>query len=193
VRGFITFAFFGTDVYVTLTLTDVHRASTALAGERDTGGTITWTTGAWVQERLVNRIGPRVLVRTGALLVALGIVGMIVVARAEVPVATAVVAWAIAGLGMGLSYSPISLVVLGEAPTGGEGMATASLQLCDTLGVALGTGVGGAIVAAGDALGWSTGSALSLAFVVCTVFALAVVSASVRLPRLPAAAVGAAH
>ena len=42
-----------------------------------------------------------------------------------------------------LSYSPVSLVVLAEAPVGGEGTASASLQLCDVLGIALGTGVVG--------------------------------------------------
>ena len=47
-------------------------------------------------------------------------------------------AWGVAGLGMGLSYAPLSLVVLAEAPEGAEGTASAALQLCDTLGVRLG-------------------------------------------------------
>ena len=119
---------------------------------------------------------------SGLLLIAAGIGLMIVVAEFEVPVALAVLAWAIAGLGMGLSYSPISLVVLAEAPEGGEGTATAALQMCDTLGVALGTGVSGAIVALGAALEWERGTALTVAFVLCGTVALATAVAAMRLP-----------
>ena len=50
----------------------------------------------------------------------------------------AALAWAVAGLGMGLGYAPLSLVVLAEAPPESQGVATAALQLSDVLGTALG-------------------------------------------------------
>ena len=100
----------------------------------------------------MHRVGPQTFVRVGLLVIACGIGLMIVVARFAVPTAIAVLAWGVAGLGMGLAYASLSLVVLAEAPAGAEGMASAALQLCDTLGVALGTGVAGAIVAAGASL-----------------------------------------
>jgi MFS family permease len=181
-RGIATFAFFGTDAYVSLTLTSVHGTSTSMAGLPLTAAALTWTVGAWTQERFVMRVGPRTFVRVGLLVIACGIGLMIVVARADVSVAVAVVAWAVGGLGMGLSYAPVSLVVLGEAPADNVGSATASLQLNDTLGVALGTGTTGAIVAAGAALGWTDGATLSLAFLVCIAFALFGAVAATRLP-----------
>ena len=46
--------------------------------------------------------------------------------------------WAVGGFGIGLAYSPVSLIVLGEAPSGQEGAASSSLQLAETLGVAPG-------------------------------------------------------
>ncbi|HTL87085.1 MAG TPA: MFS transporter [Acidimicrobiia bacterium] len=187
-RGIITFAFFGTDAYVTLTLTSLHSTSATLAGIALTAATLTWTSGAWIQERRVNRVGPRAFVRTGTLVIAAGIALMIVVAQFDVPIVVAVLAWGLGGLGMGLAYAPLSLIVLAEAPAGGEGMASASLMLCDTLGVALGTGASGAIVAAGDALGWSKSSTLTIAFVMCGVVALLATAAAVRLPRRLAAA-----
>ena len=64
-----------------------------------------------------------------------------------VPVAVGVAGWAVGGFGIGLAYSPISLIVLGEAPSGQEGAASSSLQLAETLGVALGAGLGGVLVA----------------------------------------------
>ncbi|HWS46070.1 MAG TPA: MFS transporter [Acidimicrobiia bacterium] len=181
-RGLATFAFFGTDAFVSLTLTSVHHVSATVAGIALTAATLTWTAGAWIQERRVRRTGPRAFARTGFLLIAAGIAGMIVTATLAVPVAAGVLAWGIAGLGMGVSYAPLSLVVLAEAPGGGEGTATASLQLCDTLGIALGTGVAGAIIASGTALGWEQGSALAIAFATCGAVALAASAGSVRLP-----------
>jgi hypothetical protein len=87
---------------------------------------------------------------------------------------------------MGLSYAPLSLIVLGEATPGSEGMATAALQLCEVLGIALGTGAAGAIVAAGDALGWTRASALTIAFALCGAIAISASAAAVRLPRVVA-------
>jgi MFS family permease len=109
---------------------------------------------------------------------------MIIVAELAVPAALAVVAWATAGLGMGLSYAPLSIVVLAEAPAGAEGTATAALQLCDTLGVALGTGVSGAIVAAGATFDWTRATALTIAFALCATVAVITAIAAFRLPGI---------
>jgi MFS family permease len=181
-RGLATFAFFGTDGYVSFTVTSVRDSSIALGGIALTAAVLTWTAGSWIQERRVRQIGPQAFVQVGVLLIAAGIGLMVLVAQSTVPAAIAVVAWAVAGMGMGLSYSPISLVVLSEAPEGGEGGASAALQLSDTLGIALGTGVAGAIVAAGDSLDWARGTALTIAFVMCGAVALFTAAAATRLP-----------
>jgi MFS family permease len=186
VRGILTFAFFGTDAYISLAITEVRDQPTWLAGAALTGCTLTWTAGAWAQQRLVLTRGPRWLVRRGFAVLAAGIVGA-TVGLGSAPVAVVVAAWTVAGLGIGLSYAPLSVTVLGSATTGEEGKASSSLQLTDVLGVALGTGVAGVFVAFGDAQGWATGSSLTVAFVVTLGVALAGVLAAVRLPRsLPA-------
>ena len=48
---------------------------------------------------------------------------------------------------MGLAYSTISLVVLETAPRDQVGSASASMELSAVLGEALGTGLGGVIIA----------------------------------------------
>src|SRR5215813_4426882 len=75
---------------------------------------------------------------------------MVLVLQPGVPVAVGLVAWTVAGLGMGLAYAPLSLMMLRHAPPGREGRASASLNLADVLGTALGIGVGGAAVAGRD-------------------------------------------
>jgi MFS family permease len=189
VRGILTFAFFGADAYVSLAMTDARDQPTWVAGLALTGATLAWTTGAWIQQRLVAERGPSWLVRRGFALVGLGIAGLLVAVDSSVPVAVGIAAWTVAGLGMGLAYAPISVTVLGSAAPGQEGSASASLQLTDVLGVSLGTGLGGVFVALGDGRDWATSTSLSLAFAVTLAVAAAGVLAARRLPRqLPAAA-----
>jgi MFS family permease len=181
-RGILTFAFFGTDAYVSLAVTDVHHQPTWVAGLALTGATLAWTAGAWVQQRLVVQRGPRWLVRRGFAVIAVGI-GLLAASLGPVPVAAVVAAWTVGGLGTGLSYAPISVTVLGTAAPGQEGRASASLQLTDVLGVALGTGLTGVFVALGEGRGWATGSSLTIAFAVTLAVALGGVVAAGRLPR----------
>jgi MFS family permease len=189
VRGILTFAFFGTDAYVSLAMTDARNQPTWVAGVALTGATLAWTTGAWIQQRLVGERGPAWLVRRGFAVLAVGIAGLLVAVYSSVPVAVGVAAWTVAGLGMGLAYAPISVTVLGTAAPGQEGSASASLQLTDVLGVSLGTGLSGVFVALGDGRDWDTSSSLSLAFVVTVAVACAGMLAAQRLPReLPATA-----
>jgi MFS family permease len=152
-RGLLTFAFFGADTYVPLAITAVRHQSTAVASVAVTAATLSWTAAAWVQERKASAVPGRRLIRVGFLIVATGIALELAALFPGVPVAVGVAGWAVGGFGIGLAYSPLSLIVLGEAPSGQEGVASASLQLADTLGVALGAGLGGVLVAVGAAAG----------------------------------------
>jgi MFS family permease len=181
VRGILTFAFFGTDAFVSLTFQDVRDQRTWVAGAALTGATLGWTGAAWVQERLVARVGPRRLVGVGFTLLAVGIAGMHA-ALGSLPIPLSIAVWSVAGAGVGLSYSPLSVTVLGLAAPGREGEASASIQLADVLGVALGAGCGGALVALGEGRGWATGSALELAFAITFVVAVGGIAAARRLP-----------
>jgi MFS family permease len=185
VRGILTFAFFGADAYVSLTFQDVRDQPTWVAGIALTGTTLFWTAAAWVGERLIGRVGPRRLVMTGLGFVALGIVGMFG-ALGPFPIPLAVCVWSVAGFGIGLAYSPISVTVLGLAEPGREGTASSSVQLCDVLGVSLGTGFGAACIALGESGDWPTRTALTIAFTATLTVALLGILAARRIPtQLP--------
>lgn len=181
VRGILTFAFFGSDAFVSLAATDARGQEPWVGGIALTMGTIAWTAASWVQERLVHRHGPRRLVAIGMVLVVVGINGLQLLAGSG-PIPLAILVWGVAGFGIGLSYAPLSVTTLGLATPGSEGEATSSLQLCDVLGVALGTGCTGAVVALGDGRGWDVGSSLSIAFTATAVIALLGALAARRLP-----------
>jgi MFS family permease len=181
-RGILTFAFFCADAYVALAFQEWRGTTAIVAGVALTAATLSWTSGAWIQARFIGRTGPRPLVRTGFLVVGTGILAFTAMLSPAVPILFGIVAWAVAGLGMGFSYSPLSLTVLRLAPQERQGAATAGLQLSDVLGTALGTGVGGALIAVGARQGAEEWVGLGAAFGVGVVAAAIGLSLSGRLP-----------
>jgi MFS family permease len=185
-RGLLTFAFFGADAYVTLTITAIKHRTPVVAGLAVTGATLTWTAGAWVQARLSERWEGRRLVRAGMVIILAGIAGMVLLLQPGVPVAEGIAAWTVAGLGMGLAYAPISLMMLKQAPPGQEGRTSASLNLADVLGTAIGIGVGGAAVAAET--GRDLRAGLAAAFIIAAAMGLVLLAVTQRLPAGPVSA-----
>ncbi len=179
-RGLLTFAFFGTDAYVTLTITAVRHRTPLVASLAVTGATLAWAAGSWTQARLSEVWEGRRLVRTGLVIIVLAIAGMVLVLEPGIPVAVGLAAWTIGGLGMGLANSPIALLMLRQAPPGQEGQTSASLNLADTLGTAIGIGVGGAAVAAVSASHLHLG--LDVAFATSGLVGVVALAVSRRLP-----------
>ncbi len=185
-RGLLTFTFFGADAYVTLAVTAVRHRTPVVAGIAVTGATLAWTAGAWIQARLSDSWEGRRLVRTGLVIVLAGIAGMVLVLLPGVPVAEGLAAWTVAGLGIGLAYAPISLMMLQKAPPGQEGRASASLNLADVLGTAIGIGVGGAAVAA--TAGHDLRLGIMAAFCAAAAVGLVALAVTRRLPSGPSSA-----
>jgi MFS family permease len=180
IRGLLTFAFFGADAYVTLAITLERHRSPVVASIAVTGATLAWTAGAWMQARLSDKWEGRRLVRTGLVIVLAGIAGMILMLQPRIPVAVGLAAWTVAGLGMGLGYAPTSLMMLRMAAPGREGQTSASLNLADVLGTAIGIGVGGAAVAAGA--GGDLRLGITAAFAIAAAVAVLAMVVTRRLP-----------
>jgi MFS family permease len=142
----LTLAFFGVDVFLPLALTTGRHQPVWVSGLAYTATALGWAAGAWAVERLAARQRHRRLVRAGLLLVALGIGVMVMTTWPAIPALLAIPGWGVAGVGMGLAYTMISLTVLERAPQGQEGTATAAMQLGDRIGTALGAGIGGVII-----------------------------------------------
>jgi MFS family permease len=183
--GLLSLAYFGGEAFLPLTLISLRGQSTLSAGAVLTAATLTWAAGSWVQAKLALRQGRRLLVTAGLLLITLGLAGIACVLIPGIPVVAAVVAWGVSGLGMGLAYSTISLVVLETAPPHQQGSATASMELASVLGSALGTGLGGVIIGVAAAAGSSPSAGIAVVdILVIAVTGLSMLTA-VRLPGRP--------
>lgn len=185
IRGLLTWAFFAADAYIPLAVVDGRHAATWIAAAALSVGSVSWASASWVQARLIDRLGPRRLDRYGFTSIIVGVSLMIGVSQG-LPVGLAVLAWAIGCFGIGLAYSALSVTVLASAAPGEEGSASAALQLSDALGVAVGTGISGWIVAVFDHAGRSVAASTTVVFVVALAIGIAGLVGTARLPaRVP--------
>jgi len=188
VRGLLTFGFFAADAYVPLAVVDGRGGSSWIAGAALTVSALTWTCASWIQARLIARVGPRRLDQYGFAALVAGVALMLGVAQG-LPVGLAVVAWAIGGFGIGMAYAPQAVTVLASARPGEEGSASAAIQLCDAVGIALGTGLAGGLISYGDGHAWAVDRSVTAVFVLALAGCVGGLVASGRLPvRVPAQA-----
>jgi hypothetical protein len=151
IRGLLAGAFFGIEVVVPLSLNLQHGYGATLAGLPLTCAGFSWTAGSWIQSRANDSAGPEArirLMRSGFGLVAVAAVIMALASVPEFPAWLAFAAWALAGLGAGLTMSSASVLTLKYTTDADRGADSAALQLADAPGRALPSGVAGVFVAA---------------------------------------------
>jgi MFS family permease len=185
--GLLNLAFFGVDAFVPLTLVDVRGTAVGYAGLALTAATMTWSAGSWVQARTTERITRRMMAQIGIVLLGLAVLITIALLFPATPLPAGLIGWGIAGLGMGLAYTTLSLAMLELATPGQEGDASASLQLASVLGSGIGAGIGGALIALLQARGEALPQGLLVQFGVMLAVAALTFVAARGLPGRPAA------
>jgi MFS family permease len=162
--GLISLPFFGAEAFLPLMLTEVRDQTATLGGAALAVAGITWAAGSWLQARRTHVWSSRAVIVGGLALVVIGVIGAALSAWAAVPASAAIAAWAVAGLGMGLAYQTVTLAVFRAAHDSEMGGAAASMEISNVLGVAIGTGIGGAVIAIGDSAGWETSLSVAIIF-----------------------------
>jgi MFS family permease len=181
----VAFAFFGTEAYVPLTVVEVRGGSVTFGGIALSAAAVAWAAGSWLQDRAAGAGVRRTLVVVGSALIASGIGITALVLLPDVPLVTAAIGWAVAGLGMGLAYSMLALLALETASPGEEGVSSAALQLMFTLGTAFGAGAGGAVVALAESGAMELRTALWIVNAGMALVALLAVGVGRRVPARP--------
>lgn len=144
-RGLLAGSFFAAEAFIPLTLTAVHGYSAIAAGIPLTLSALGWSSAAWWQSRKPD-IPREKLVRWGFALNAAGIAGVTLIAPSWGPAWATPVLWAVAGAGMGLAMSSLSVLTLGASSEVDRGFNSSALQISDMLGSALLVGLGGVLV-----------------------------------------------
>ncbi len=189
-RALLMFAFYGVESFVPYALHRGRGAEVFVGSLAVTIATVFWTAGSWVQDKWIAAFGEVAFIRLGFIVMMPAILVVAVTASSDLPYWLIHVAWALGGFGIGLASAAHAELAMRTATADEIGITTSSLQLCGHLGMALGAGAVGVIVAVGGQLGWSPGDAVGMALstsLVVTALGLLLVR---RLPgREPAAAV----
>lgn len=181
-RGLVAGAFFGAEVYLPYLLTDVYGFAPATAGVALTTAAIAWAGASWWQGRLGARLADRDAVRLGTAFVAVAVAGCLAVTALGLPAGVAVGAWTLAGLGMGLAYARLSVLVLARSAPGTQGANTSALSVADSMGAAIALATTGILFAAVE--GKAPGTPFAASFAWCALLAL---TSAVVAPRVAAA------
>ncbi|MCB9762642.1 MAG: MFS transporter [Alphaproteobacteria bacterium] len=139
---------FGVVGFLPLFIQGVLGASPMWAGAALIPMALSWTVGSVLAGRLLYRFGFRGLVRTGAISMTLGTVGLSVAMRHPDPVLLAG-ALVLTGLGFGFCVSSFTVSVQERARPEHKGIATALSQFARSIGATVGVAVLGAIMTRG--------------------------------------------
>ena len=183
VVGLVSIAFFGVEAFVPLAVSSIRNAGTVAGGLALAAAAVTWAAGSWVQARLTGRVSRRTMTGAGIGLIAVGIGMEAAIPVTALPVWVAAAGWAVSGLGMGISYSTSTLATIETARSGEEGAASAAVQLAEALGIGLGTGVVGAVVAYGATELFGMAPAITIADLLMLVVCGIALLAAARMPE----------
>jgi MFS family permease len=146
-RGIFAGAFFGAEWFIPLMLVRERGLSSILAGGALAGAAVGWFIGSWLQGRPTVSMSRDRLVVVGAIFTTLGMAASSFVALEVVPWQIIVLTWSVGAFGMGMLYGTLGVLILKLSPPKEQGVNSAALQISDSLGVILATGLGGVIFA----------------------------------------------
>jgi predicted MFS family arabinose efflux permease len=176
----LSMAFTAMDNYVPLMLTHVRGMSVTAAGVTISVAALTWALGSWWQSHAVGRRSYGWPVSVGAMIFLVGL-GFTVWVLHGSPLWLILIAWMAAGFGMGTAFPVIPLAVMAGADEGAEARELSPTLLMDTLGIAVGAGVAGAVIARTSEAGMSLVTGLTIAFAIA---AVAGVTMAALAPRI---------
>lgn len=148
-RGLVACSFFAVDSYVPLTLTELHGYGPTSAGVPLMLGALGWSFGSWCQGRADGDTRFR-LARTGFGMIAVVAGVMALLAVPGQPGWIAYLIWPVAGAGIGMVMTLLSVLLLEYSEPAERGRNSSALQIFDITASAITVGIGGVLVAAAE-------------------------------------------
>jgi MFS family permease len=144
-RGLLAGSFFTVASYLPLMLHETHGWSLTAAGVPLIAGSLCWSSASGWQGRHPDLSRPKLL-RIGFMSLTAGCLGLVFVAPSWGVPWLAVPLTMLCGAGMGLGFSSVSYLLLGQSAPGAVGFNTSAAQITDQLTTATMIGFGGALL-----------------------------------------------
>ncbi|MFI0720082.1 MFS transporter [Streptomyces sp. NPDC021224] len=147
-RGLASGTFAAAETFIPLMLVTQRGLSPTLAGLSLAGGGLTWALGSYLQARPRFEPVRERLVQVGMLLTAGAIAVVPLALDHAVPPAVVAVAWCAGGMGMGMTISTLTVLMLRVSRPADTGTNSAALQVGDALANVVFVGAAGSVFAA---------------------------------------------
>jgi predicted MFS family arabinose efflux permease len=180
--GFAT-GYFGADSFITILLTDGYGASLARAAVVLSAAPLAWASTSLLVPRL-RETGHEPSPAAGLALTAVAVAVLAATLVVSTAFGPALLAWTVAGVGVGLAYPGLYIrcTTLGPDGSGAAELATAVIT-AEAFGGLLGQAAGGAVVSLSALMGLSRTSGLTAAY---AMFALSLFAAAIAATRTAA-------
>lgn len=132
-RGLIAAAFASAEAFLPLLLTQRFGWTLGQAGIALSAGAVTWSLGSAVQARVQGDAARQRLLPAGFALAAAGLAVVMLPLLAALPAGLVLAGWVGVGLGIGLSFPMLSVLLLKLSPADQQGANASALQLSDAL------------------------------------------------------------
>jgi MFS family permease len=169
-RFFLAFGFFGGEALIPLGLTMLRQVPPTGVGIALSVAAVAWIGASWLHERVDTRdrgAGRHLRVYFGLGLLGVGILATCgAILWSPWPAILTALAWGVSGFGIGVAYPASTVLALNAVDAQHSGDAAASLQIAETLGTAVGTGITTMLVASAMRLDLAVTNGVVLAFCV---------------------------
>lgn len=183
-RGAVAAAFFGTEVYLPLLLSEQYGLPPWLAGAVLTAGAVSWALGSNLQGRPGTRLTHAGAMRRGTSLLLVGVLIVLLTSALALPPYLAAVGWFAAGGGMGTMFPRMGTLTLARSAPGREGFNSSALQISDSGGASVSLALTGLLAAAVTGLVGAGSVVFTATFAYGAVIALLAVLLAIRLGGL---------
>lgn len=183
-RALVAAAFFGTEVYLPLLLTEQYGLPPWLAGATLTAGALSWALGSNLQGRPGTRLSHGGAMRLGTALLLAGILIVVITVALALSPIVAGVGWFVAGGGMGAMFPRMGTLTLALSAPGREGFNSSALQIGDSTGGSVSLALTGLLAATVTGVIGGGTAVFGAIFVYGALVALGAVLLSVRLDGL---------
>lgn len=144
-RGLNSAAFFLCEAFVPLWLHQQRGWSITAAGLALTGGALSWSLGSHLQSRIADAATRQAWLSRGCMILSIGVAVCAITVLGVLPDWAMLAAWTIAGLGMGLSFPMLGVLILKLAPRPQQGTYSSALQLSAALCTSAALAAGGLV------------------------------------------------
>lgn len=144
-RGLIAAGFLGAEVYVPYLLQDQYGYGPTFSGLALTGSAVAWAAASELQGRYGARVNNRPSALLTSVALTIGIATVAIVAATNAPSWIIIIAWTIAGAGIGFAYPRLSVLGLAYSTPQTQGFTSSALTIADSVTTAIAIAVFGLI------------------------------------------------